>query len=1115
MSPARSAKAEKSSDLRQHGEAANRLDRNGNGMAESKATGATVVTSIKPAKLTLAEVRARLDGKRGKRYWQSLDELAEAPGFEEMLREEFPRQASELTDGVSRRGFMKVMGASLALAGMAGCTKQPDEPIYPYIKQPEDLIISKPDFFASAHPFPTGAVPVLVKGDEYRPIKVDGNPEHPMTKGRSDLFTQASLLDLYDPDRSAHVVKRAAGQTVTSSFPEFQDAFVSAVQGTGNGEGLVFLSETVLSPTLAAQWKQVQAKYPAAKLVQWDPVNRDAARAASKAAFGEYLDTQYRLENADVILSLDADFLSSNAFPGFLPLSAAYAARHKYHDEAKPMNRLYVVETMPTVTGAKAEHRLALKPSDLEAFSIALANGSYNVKDDQASRFFRALLADLKRSGSKAVVIAGEQSTPAVQMAAHMLNTQLGAVGNTVVYTQPIAAIPTEQNTDLRNLVGAMNAGQVKALLILGLNPIYNAPADLSFGEAASKVPFTAHLGNYMDETGERTTWHVNQAHYLESWSDTRAYDGTISIVQPMIEPLYGGKTSHEMLQVLLENPQWNAFEAVQANAKTYIAGDFAAGWRKSLHDGWVAGTAFPARTVSAKSVSLQPSIQPAQSGNYEIAFKSDPSLYDGRYSNNGWLQELPKQITHLSWDNAALVSMNTMAQLKAEETEMLELDLNGRKVNFPPLMVPGHPDGVVTVHLGFGRWFGRVGMDIGSDAYKLRTADAPFYATGLKLTKTDEKHNLCVTSVHSMDQRGKMAQSDLEHPNTSGSESLPGHEAMERGIVRTATLIEYKRNPNFANGEEAEGENKTGEQRSNGSRAIESKADATGESPKNTAGEPARNLNSDQPARKETPKNEESMFPDNWRYDHRDKSSTEIQNAWGMAIDMNSCTGCNACVISCYAENNISVVGREQVKIGRNMQWIRVDTYFEGDLHAPKAHFQPMMCQHCENAGCEQVCPVGATIHTPEGLNTMVYNRCVGTRYCSNNCPYKVRRFNFLLYADYDTESLKFMRNPDVSVRSRGVMEKCTYCVQRIQEAKITADKEGRAVQDGEIVTACQQACPTDAIVFGNINDKGSRVAKLKAMDRSYAVLGDLNYRPRTSYVAGVTNPNPELETA
>lgn len=1061
-----------------------------NGMADGKTTsftgGATVVNAIKPAKLTMDEVRARLDGygpsagegkagqgkKAGKRFWQSIDDLVDAPGFMEMVQEEFPRQASELTDGISRRGFMKVMGASLALAGVTGCTKQPDEQIYPYVKQPADLLISKPNYFATAFPFPTGAVPVLIKSREYRPIKIDGNPEHPMSKGKSDLFTQATLLDLYDPDRSKHVIQRTMGQSLNSEFGVFQSELQQRVQKMQGGRGLVFLTETITSPTLAAQWKQLQAKYPAAKLVQWEPINRDNARAASRAAFGEYLDTQYELENADVILSLGADFLQSNAFPGFLPLSAAYAERHRYEagPDAKPMNRLYVVETMPTVTGAKAEHRLGLKPSDIDRFATALATGGSFAGSEDVQKYFAVLAADLKKAGTKAVVIPGEQASVAVHLAAHALNAQLGAIGSTVVYTQPIAEIPTEQAADLRNLVGAMNAGQVQALVILGGNPIYSTPGDLRFGEAASKVPFTAHLGQYQDETGVRTTWHLNQAHYLESWSDARSYDGSISIVQPMIDPLYQGLTAHDVVQTLLDNPGMSSYEIVQANAKSYLKGDTDAAWRKALHDGWVEGSAYVPRPGVTPKSGVVLSAAPATGGGMEIVFKADPSLYDGRFGNNGWLQELPKQITHLSWDNAALMSMNTMAELKADEMEMIELNVNGQKVNFPPLMVPGHPDGAVTVYLGQGRWFGRNAQFVGSDAQKLQSIASPYVSAGLTMKRTSEKHDLCVTSVHSMDQRGKMAQSDLQHPNTSGSESLPGHEAMERAIIRTATVSELRKEPAYAH----EG-----------------------------------NL------LKETPDHEESFFPNAWSYTNRDRSSGEIQNAWGMTIDLNSCVGCNACVMACYAENNIPVIGREQVKVGRNMQWLRIDTYFEGDLHAPKAHFQPMMCQHCENAGCEQVCPVGATLHTPEGLNTMVYNRCVGTRYCSNNCPYKVRRFNFLLYQDYETESLKFMRNPDVTVRSRGVMEKCTYCVQRIEAVKIEADKEGRAIRDGEIITACQQSCPTDAIVFGNINDKNSRVAKQKAEERSYQVLADLNYRPRTSYIAGVTNPNPELETA
>jgi MoCo/4Fe-4S cofactor protein with predicted Tat translocation signal len=1035
---------------------------------QAPGAGAQVVTQIAPAKLTLAEVRAKLDGKTGRRFWKNLDELADKPEFQALMAEEFPRQAGagEWVDAVSRRGFLKVMGASLAMAGLAGCTKQPDEPIFPYVKQPEDLILGKPMYFATAYPFPTGAIPVLVKSDSFRPIKIEGNPEHPMSKGKSDAFSQATLLDMYDPDRSQHVLYRGEA----SSWGAFQKEFATAARQTGNGQGLYFLSETITSPTLAAQWKQVQAAYPQARLAQWEPVNQDASRAASKAAFGSYTDAQYKLAEADVILSLDADFLSGIAHPGFLPLAADYAERHRY-DENKPMNRLYVVETMSTVTGFKAEHRLALKPSAIAAFAQGLASGTApQGLSAEAQKFFTALSADLKKNSGKCVVIPGEQAGPAVHAAAYALNASLGNVGKTVIYTETVNPMPSEQVADLKALVADMNAGKVQWLVMLGVNPLYSAPLDLGFKAAFDKVPVTVHLGSHVDETGSQSIWHINKAHYLESWSDARAYDGTISIIQPMIDPMYGGKSAHDVLQSLLENFAASPYEAVQANAKTYIKGDFAAGWRKALHDGWVEGTAFTAKPVTPSATSVA-AAAPAPASGLEVSFKSDPSLYDGRFANVGWLQELPKQVTNLSWDNAALMSLATMEEMKLEENNPVEIDLNGRKVIAPVLMVPGHADGAVTVHLGFGRRVeaGRVAAGVGFDSYVLRTSGAPLYAGGAKLTKQDGIYDLCVTKVHSIEHRGKFAQSDLvkKEFDTEGTFSLPGHEAEERGIIRYATVEEAKKTPGFAH-----------------------------------EGSPLR----------ETPEHETSFFADNWNYKKQDPSSLKIQNAWGMSIDLNSCIGCNACIVSCYAENNIPVVGREQVKVGRNMQWLRIDTYFEGDLHAPKAHFQPMACQHCENAGCEQVCPVGATVHTPEGLNMMVYNRCVGTRYCSNNCPYKVRRFNFLLYSDYDTESLKFMRNPDVTVRSRGVMEKCSYCVQRIEAAKITADKENREVREGDVVTACQQACPTSAIVFGNINDKDSKVARRKAEERNYQVLADLNFRPRTSYTAGVINPNPEL---
>ncbi len=753
------------------------------------------------------------------------------------------------------------------------------------------------------------------------------------------------------------------------------------------------------------------------------------------------------------------------------------------------MNRMYVIETMPTVTGFKADHRISLKPSEVESFAVALASGGAPaLSNPEHQKFFTSMLDDLKKSSGRVVVIPGEQGTPAVHAAAYALNQTFGAVGQTVVYTPTVNPMPSEQAADFRALVADLNAGKVDWLVMLGVNPMYSAPADLNFAEAFNRAKHTVHLGSHVDETGMISNWHINKAHYLESWSDARAYDGTITIIQPMIDPMYGGRTAHDILQTLLPDAQGSAFNAVQANAQTYIKGDFAEGWRKALHDGWVEGTAFTPRAGGAAKGTMPATSAPTAggSGEFEVLFRPDPSIYDGRYANVGWLQELPKQITNMSWDNAALMSLATTEQLKLGENDIVSIEVGGRKVLAPVLMVPGHPDGVVTVHLGFGRQAtaGRVAAGVGFNAYLVRTTDTPVYAKGAKIARVEGTWDLCVTKVHNIEHRGRFAQHDLENPRSDkeGTYSLAGHEAMERSIIRYATVSEAKAHPDFAH----EGAGKT------------TLVNKVGYMPQG-----------------DSPGKDEQLSTGGWTYNHIDVSSKKIQNAWGMSIDLNSCVGCNACVVACYAENNIPVVGREQVKVGRNMQWMRIDTYFEGDLHAPKAHFQPMGCQHCENAGCELVCPVGATVHTPEGLNTMVYNRCVGTRYCSNNCAYKVRRFNFLLYADYDTESLKFMRNPDVTVRSRGVMEKCTYCVQRIEAAKITADKENRAIRDGEIVTACQQSCPTDAIMFGNMNDPESRVGKRKGDARDYQVLADLNYRPRTTYTAGVINPNPELELA
>jgi molybdopterin-containing oxidoreductase family iron-sulfur binding subunit len=993
--------------------------------------------SSKP--LDIATARARLAGKQGRQYWRSLEELAETAEFQELLRREFPRQAGELRDALSRREFLaaalRLMGASLALGGLSACgapAEAPDQ-LVPYVEQPEAIAPGEPLFFATAMRMGGYAQGVLARSNEGRPTKLEGNPDHPASLGATDIFTQAALLTLYDPDRSQTVLNLGR--------PSTWDSFLAALAGlidsqrARQGAGLRLLTGAVTSPTLAAQIGQLLQQFPSARWYQHEPAGRDNARAGARLAFGQDASAVYRFDQAEIILSLDADFLYGE--PGSVRYARDFAQRRRVRAGQASMNRLYMVEPGLTVTGSSADHRLPLRASAVEALARALAAAlGVGGATDAApagipASWFSALAADLQAHRGTSLVLAGDGQPPAVHALAHAINDVLGNVGATVVYTAPIEASAPNGGT-LRELAGDIAAGGVELLLIVESNPAYSAPADMDFAAQLARVRTIVHLGLYEDETAALSHWHIPAAHDLESWSDARAYDGTAAIVQPLIAPLYGGKTAHELLAALLGQSGQSGLEIVRGYWQGQSLADDRA-WRRALHDGVIANSALPPQELRIADggalLADSPSSILNPPSSIEIVFRPDPTIWDGRFANNGWLQELPKPLSSLTWDNAAFLSPATAERLALTNEDVVELRYKGRSLRAPVWVQPGHADESVTLHLGYGRTrAGQVGSDLGANAYALRTADAPWFDGGLELIKTGGRYRLATTQNHF---------------------SMEGRE-----LIRSATLAEFQQNPGFAQLPESDGQH-------------------------------------------------ESLYP----------AHPYAGYAWGMTIDTSACIGCGACTIACQAENNIPVVGKDQVIAGREMHWIRVDSYFEGGLENPAVAHQPVPCMQCENAPCELVCPVAATVHSSEGLNAMVYNRCVGTRYCSNNCPYKVRRFNFFQYAREDVPVIALMQNPEVTVRDRGVMEKCTYCVQRINKAKIDAEREGRTVRDGEIQTACQQVCPTQAIVFGNINDANSQVAQLKAQPLNYHLLGELNTRPRTTYLAKLRNPNTGIE--
>jgi molybdopterin-containing oxidoreductase family iron-sulfur binding subunit len=942
---------------------------------------------------------------------EDIERAAQTPEFRQFVREHFPSQEPLLDDAVSRRRFCQLMGGSLALAGLTGCIHWPEQKLAPENQRPQDRVPGAPSYFATCWELGGVAEGLLVKSVDGRPVKIEGNSRHPFSRGASSAFAQALVLELYDPGRSQALVRRAGGQATTATWDEFAAALKEVTARLAGGTGLHILSEASSSITLADMRTRLLKAMPAAQWHEYEPINRDNEREETKLAFGQPMRPQYHLDKADVIVCIDEDLFGTH--PAALKHTRDFAARR---DPDAAMTRLHVYESGWTITGAMADHRTAVRPRELA--------------DVVASDAVKKLL-----QSERSLLVAGPSLPPRVHAQACALN----AKSQTVTYVADPDADRPGHTLAIAALAEAMDKGEVKLLLILGGNPVYDAPADLDFAAKLKKVPVGVHLSLYDDETSQACAWHLPRAHTLERWGDARAWDGTLSLQQPLIDPLYGGKTPAETLAFMLGETTLTGYEIVRrAFRETLQPADLESAWKTALRDGVVANTAWPAQEkLEAKPLADTGTAAAAASG-LTVLFAPDYRVHDGRFANNGWLQELPDPITKLTWDNAALMAPETAAAQSVSRGDVVKLEVDGRFITIPVLTVPGIAPDTVVLPLGYGRKFGgAVADNVGASAFALRTTRTPHTASGARLTRTGAVHKFAVAQ-----ERG--IASDVA--TASAAARVPM-------LARSGDIAEYKADPQFAQ--------------------------------KMVEHPPLKSLF--------TPPVEYKGY------------------CWGMMIDLSVCTGCSACAVACQAENNVPVVGKDEVARGRQMQWLRVDRYFTRDDARTAVLFQPLPCMQCENAPCEEVCPVGATVHSAEGLNDMVYNRCVGTRYCSNNCPYKVRRFNWFNNHLRETPVQKMAFNPDVTVRSRGVMEKCTYCVQRIEQARAAAKLAGQRIPDGAIVPACAQACPAGAIVFGDLNDPASRIAKLAARPRAYALLGQLNTKPRTQYLAKIRNSGAE----
>ena len=942
---------------------------------------------------------------------------------------EFPPGASEL-GGATRRDFIKLLGASLGVVGAAGCTKAPPSEVRPYARQPRDVKPGVALHYATTMALGGAGTGLLVTSREGRPVKIEGSPDHPASLGASGIYEQAAIYHLYDPQRARSFKRR--GRPASWSELVAEVASPSASFRRDGGAGLRFLVEPSGSPLLASLRARVLEALPNARFYAFDPLARDAVYEGAAIAFGRALEARLDLDEARVIVALDADFLSEG------PFRLRYQRRfadHRVPDGA--MNRLYAAESALTITGASADHRLRVRSSEVAALAIALlaAVAPDRVAGGAGGAFaehpwVRTAAKDLRERGARALVIAGARQPALVHAIAAAINALLGSAA--VSYARPALEDLSAGPASIAALAREIEAGHVDTLVMTAWNPAYAAPADLGLGDLLARVPNTIYHGLFEDETAGRSAWFLPATHELESWGDARALDGTVSLTQPLIEPLWGGVSAPEVLAAFLGIAERGPLRLLrEAWAARAPRADFASWWDATLQRGVLEGTAFPAEAVTVDWPRVGAAIAaftPApRAEGIELGFRPDARILDGRFADCAWLQELPDPITKLTWSNALQLSPRTAARLGLATEDRVEVTLAGRSVISVVLIVPGHADDAASIALGYGREGAEViASGLGADAYRLRTSGAPWFAPGATITKLTGKTLLALTQ---------------EHWSTEGRPIAIEVNAADV-TRRHLPLVDTQRGP--------------------------------------------------QP----------TMYPEVAQPGYR----------WAMSIDTSRCTGCSACIIACESENNTLPVGAEQVRLGREMQWLRVDRYFEGDLDDPRVLVQPLACVHCEDAPCEVVCPVAATVHSDEGLNEMVYNRCVGTRYCSNNCPYKVRRFNFLDYQGSLPRLEQLAMNPEVTVRGRGVMEKCSYCVQRIEGTRIRAEVEGRPIADGEIVTACQQACPSQAITFGSLHDPASRVSILRADPRSYGLLHELGTRPRTEHLARVRNPHPEL---